>query len=101
MSALRAGIYEDGTNFTFTGIASLAALSLAVQVGTDPGSKFGMIYCRNDGAQALDAFLVAQDAGAIGAVAMSGDITWNSSDFRFPVLIGSTKYWLLLSADTV
>ncbi len=77
MSALRAGIYEDGTNFTFTGIASLAALSLAVQVGTDPGSKFGMIYCRNDGAHALDAFLVAQDAGAIGAVAMRGDITWN------------------------
>lgn len=91
-SALRAGIYEGGAA-TMTSLASLAALSLAVQVATDPGTGFCQIYCRNDGAQAIDAFIIAESAGAVLFVA---DTTGTNQSGYFPIIIGGTTHYFHL-----
>ena len=92
MSALRAGIYED-SNFTFTSVASLAPLSLAVQVTKAAGSQFCMIYCRNNGAQALNAFIVLEDASA-GLVTTSDA---GASTHKMPIIIGGTTRYIMMS----
>jgi len=100
-SALRAGIYEGG-DCTMTSLATLAALSLAVNVATDPGTGFCQIYCRNDGAQALDAFIIAESAAAMKATACGADeaahvigFDGDSTTLKFPVIIGGTTYYIL------
>ena len=92
MSALRAGIYED-SNFTFTSVASLAPLSLAVQVTKSAGSQFCMIYCRNDGSQALNAFIVLESTAA-GLVTTSDA---GVSTHKMPIIIGGTTRYIMLS----
>jgi len=90
--ALRAGIYEGGDT-TFTSCSSLAALSLAVQVATDPGTGFCMIYARNDGAQALDAFIILESAAA-GLVTASDA---GASTHKMPIIIGGTTRYIMIS----
>ncbi|KKM82908.1 hypothetical protein LCGC14_1314650 [marine sediment metagenome] len=100
VSALRAGIYEGGT-CTFTSCGSLAPLSLAVQVTTDPGTSFSMIYCRLDGAQALDYFVHAQTALSIAAYASTSNApALQTGDMMIPVRLGGTTYYLVAFADT-
>ncbi len=97
LSALRAGIYEGG-GATFTSVRSLAPLSLAVQVATDPSNRLGMIYCRNDGAQAIDGFIIAESAGAINLQVADTTFTpnWGGS---FPIIVGATTYYIPVLAD--
>ena len=104
VSALRAGVYEGG-DCTFTSCDKLSALSLAVQVATDPGTGFCQIYCRNDGAQALDAFIIAENAGAMLATACGADEAGHVIGFdgdavtlKFPVIIDGTTYYVLAGA---
>lgn len=92
MSALRAGIYEDG-NFTFTSVSSLAPLSLAVQVTKSAGSQFCMIYCRNDGSQALNAFIVLEGTNA-GLVTTSDA---GASTHKMPIIIAGVTRYIMLS----
>jgi len=100
-SALRAGIYEGG-DCTMTSLSTLAALSLAVNVATDPGSGFCQIYCRNDGAQDIDAFIIAENAGAMLATACGADeaahvigFDGDATTLKFPVIIDGTTYYIL------
>jgi hypothetical protein len=96
-SALRAGIYEDGTTTTFTSVASIAPLSLAVQLGESPGSNnFAMIYCRSDGSTDPDYFLIAEQSEAVGTVVGNSDTV----DFGIPIKIGGTNYWIALTSAT-
>lgn len=92
VSALRAGIYEGG-NCVFTNCGVLSPLSLAVQVATDPGTGFCQIYCRNDGAQAIDAFIIAESAAAVLFVA---DTTGTNQSGYFPIIIGGTTHYFHL-----
>jgi hypothetical protein len=92
VSALRAGVYEGG-NTTFTNCGNLAALSLAVQVATDPGTGFCQIYCRNDGAQAIDAFIIAESAAAVLFVA---DTSGTNQSGYFPIIIAGTTHYFHL-----
>jgi len=41
------------------------------------------------------------ESDAVDYAAMSGDITWNSSDMRIPIVLGGTTYYLLASVDAV
>lgn len=91
-STLRAGIYEAG-DCTMTALATLAPLSLAVQVTTDPGTGFCQIYCRNDGAQALDAFIILETAGA-GLVTASDAGT---STHKMPIIIAGVTRYIMIS----
>ena len=90
ISALRAGIYEGGS-CTFTSCSSLAPLSLAVQVATDPGTHFAMIYARNDGAQTVDAFIHCQTAAACAWTAEAGGT--NQSGY-YRMIIGGTNHYI-------
>jgi len=92
VSALRAGIYEGG-DCTFTSCATLAPLSLAVNVATDPGTGFCQIYCRNDGAQAIDGFIYAETAGAIAqvATAVAAD---DAAAKSMKIVVNGTTYYI-------
>lgn len=91
-AALRAGVYEGG-DCTMTSLATLAALSLAVNVTTNPGTGFCQIYCRNDGAQAIDAFIIAESAAAVLFVA---NTTGTNQSGYFPIIIGGTTHYFHL-----
>lgn len=90
VNALRAGIYEGGT-CTFTNCGTLAPLSLAVQVATDPGTGFAMIYARNDGAQALDAFIKCESAAACVWVS---DTSGTNQSGSYRMIIGGTNHYI-------
>ena len=96
LSALRAGVYEGG-GATFTSVGSLAPLSLAVQVATDPSARLGMIYCRNDGAQAIDGFIIAESTTAL---AFSADTSGVNQTGAFPIIIGTTTHYIHVFSAT-
>lgn len=99
VSALRAGIYEDGSGNTFTSVGAMSPLSLAVQFTTDPSGNLAMIYMRSDGSNAVDYLFIAETAAAIGAAAQGNSSTqaWGTDDITIKIKVGGTDYWLYAS----
>lgn len=84
-----------------TGHYNLRLLSNISATTAPAANTVAWIYCNAEGADKPDFLLKCEAATDVAAVAMSGDITWDSSDFRMPIRIGGTTYWILLSADAV
>jgi hypothetical protein len=57
-------------------------------------AETGVIKIDSDGTDDPNFFVVAKDNAAIGAAALSGDVTFSSSGIKIPIKVGSTTYYL-------
>ncbi len=94
ISALWAGVYEDGV--TFTAVGYLTALTCSLQVADalsgDPGN-LAYIMFRNDGAQTPDGLFTCEEDSDIGLVGNSDTV-----DYAIPFKVRGTTYYLAVTS---